>query len=270
MKKISNILLSLFLLITLVGCTLDRNVVNNIENNHVEWENNITVNNIEDALTTAVAIAKESTIGVKITSKSLLTTTIEIGSAVIIKRYETSQEYYYTYYAITNRHVVNATNVDSAEVYLGEKIGYFDATIVYYDIDCDIALISFTAPIILNTATLNQHDIKEGAYAIAIGSPYDLELYYNTVTVGSISGINRKRKEENAKGNIVINEYLQHCATINEGNSGGGLFNIYGELIGINCWKLVGKNNDHIENMSFAIPIDIAYKKIENHLPDKK
>ena len=158
----------------------------------------------------------------------------------------------------------------STEVYLGEKIGYFDATIVYYDIDCDIALISFTAPIILNTATLNQHDIKEGAYAIAIGSPYDLELYYNTVTVGSISGINRKRKEENARGNIVTNEYLQHCATINEGNSGGGLFNIYGELIGINCWKLVGKNNDHIENMSFAIPIDIAYKKIENHLPDKK
>ena len=253
MKKISSILVSLLLLITLAGCTLDRNVVNNIENNHVEWENNITVNNIEDALTTAVAIAKESTIGVKITSKSLLTTTIETGSAVIIKRYETSQKYYYTYYAITNRHVVNATNVDSTEVYLGEKIGYFDATIVYYDIDCDIALISFTAPIILNTATLNQHDIKEGAYAIAIGSPYDLELYYNTVTVGSISGINRKRKEENARGNIVTNEYLQHCATINEGNSGGGLFNIYGELIGINCWKLVGKNNDHIENMSFAI-----------------
>ena len=99
---------------------------------------------------------------------------------------------------------------------------------------------------------------------------HHLELYYNTVTVGSISGINRKRKEENARGNIVTNEYLQHCATINEGNSGGGLFNIYGELIGINCWKLVGKNNDHIENMSFAIPIDIAYKKIENHLPDKK
>ena len=139
MKKISSILVSLLLLITLAGCTLDRNVVNNIENNHVEWENNITVNNIEDALTTAVAIAKESTIGVKITSKSLLTTTIETGSAVIIKRYETSQKYYYTYYAITNRHVVNATNVDSTEVYLGEKIGYFDATIVYYDIDCDIA-----------------------------------------------------------------------------------------------------------------------------------
>ena len=131
-------------------------------------------------------------------------------------------------------------------------------------------MISFTAPIILNTATLNQHDIKEGAYAIAIGSPYDLELYYNTVTVCSNSGINRKRKEENARGNIVTNEYLQHCATINEGKSGGGLFNIYGELIGINCWKLVGKNNDHIENMSFAIPIDIAYKKLENHLPDKK
>ena len=72
MKKISSILVSLLLLITLAGCTLDRNVVNNIENNHVEWENNITVNNIEDALTTAVAIAKESTIGVKITSKSLL------------------------------------------------------------------------------------------------------------------------------------------------------------------------------------------------------
>ena len=99
MKKISSILVSLLLLITLAGCTLDRNVVNNIENNHVEWENNITVNNIEDALTTAVAIAKESTIGVKITSKSLLTTTIETGSAVIIKRYETSQKYYYTYYA---------------------------------------------------------------------------------------------------------------------------------------------------------------------------
>lgn len=268
MKRITSILLSLFLLLALSGCTQERKVINNIENNHIEWKNNITVNDIEDALVVATQIAKESTIGVKLTSKNLLTSTVETGSAVIIKRYILSPNYY-RYYAITNRHVVSSTGVSSIEVYLGEKIGYFEATIEYCDDDCDIALISFVSPIILNEAVLSQHELKEGSYAIAIGSPYDLELYYNTVTVGSISSISRFRKEENTNGKFVTNQYIQHCASINEGNSGGGLFNIYGELIGINCWKLVGKNNDNIENMSFAIPIEIAYGIVEKYLVEK-
>ena len=65
--------------------------------------------------------------------------------------------------------------------------------------------------------------------------------------------------------------------TFNEGSNPSGITFGIKQSIGENDilfytdhYVLVGKNNDHIENMSFAIPIDIAYKKIENHLPDKK
>lgn len=264
MRKSKILCILLILLITLSSCKTNQQVKNEITNSYVEWENNITVNNIEDALTTATSIAKQTVIGVKSTIKAVVKT-VETGSAVIIKR-NTTNEGDYLYFAITNRHVVDSTNPVDVEVYLGENLGYHSATVNYVDQKVDVALISFFSPYLLGVANISKNELKEGAFAIAIGSPYDLELYYNTITIGSISSVKRIKKEYDKNDNVVYNEYIQHSATLNKGNSGGGLFNIYGELVGINCWKITGTLNNPIEGMSFAIPINIAYQIIEKYL----
>ena len=72
--------------------------------------------------------------------------------------------------------------------------------------------------------------------------------------------------EEDVSGREVTNEYLQHCAAINSGNSGGGLFNIYGELIGINTWKVVGELSDNIEGLCFSIPSSVVLNTFAKYL----
>lgn len=259
-KRLKSFLLITLLLVlcfTATSCgirnLLGQKIVNEIENKYIEYSQDITVDDIEDALTTGAEIAKSSSIGVKISNRSLLGTINETGSGVIIKRTKQYNNTYY-YLAVTNRHVTGTKINGELSVYLGNSI-YVEANLVTYDTDTDLALISFTTGVLLNVVTFNQSELKCGQFAIAVGSPYDLENYFNTVTVGSISATDRIHIENNLNGEEIENTYIQHDAAINSGNSGGGLFDIYGNLIGINTWKLVGDNSDHIEGMSFAIPV---------------
>lgn len=67
-------------------------------------------------------------------------------------------------------------------------------------------------------------------------------------------------------GKTVNNTFVQHDAAINSGNSGGGLYDIYGRLIGINTWKLVGDPGDNFEGLNFAIPSTVVYTTFESYL----
>ena len=100
---------------------------------------------------------------------------------------------------------------------------------------------------------------------IAVGSPYELEVYYNTITVGNISSIKRVINESNYFYKEISNEYIQTTATINEGCSGGGLFNLKGELIGINTWKLVDSSTN-IDGMNFAVGVDKIQELFSQYL----
>ncbi len=271
-KKITFLLITIFtLMLILSGCGLSdllkKKVVNEIENRYIDYQSNITVNDIEDALTTASEIGKSSSVGVRMASNGVFTTTIDTGSGVIVKRVDEGSSGY-QYYVVTNRHVVYSTKMGNKQikVYLGPDKGYTDASLVQYDTKVDLALLSFHSPYLLNVATINTTTPKVGAFAIAIGSPYDLEAYFNTVTVGSISSSKRLYIEEDVSGREVNNEYLQHCAAINSGNSGGGLFNIYGELIGINTWKVVGELSDNIEGLCFSIPSSVVVNTFKKYL----
>lgn len=260
----------LFLSIVVTGCSikdlLNRKIVNEIENRYIEYHNNITVDDIEDALTIASEIGKSCSVGVRMASNGIFTSTVDTGSGVIVRRLEEGTSGY-RYYVVTNRHVIYSKNgAKEIKVYLDPNREYVDAALVAYDKQVDLALLSFSSPFLLNVVEINTETPKVGAFAVAIGSPYNLEAYYNTVTVGSISASTRYYIEDDINGKDVTNEYIQHCAPINSGNSGGGLFNIYGQLIGINTWKVVGELSDNVEGLCFAIPAKLIIEKFSTYL----
>ena len=165
----------------ITGCSifdnLKKSVVNEIRNEYVEYEQNITVSDIEEALQKGSEIAKSCTVGVKIEAKNFITTTNASGSAVVIKKVSNSDNTY-TYTAITNRHVTGTLTTTERKVYLGNQI-YVDANLVAYDNEYDLAIIQFTTGFMLNVATIYSETPKVGSFAIAVGSPYDLEGFYN-------------------------------------------------------------------------------------------
>ena len=87
--------------------------------------------------------------------------------------------------------------------------------------------------------------VKNGQFVIALGNPTGYE-YYGSATFGMISYVNRKLTNETAN-------FIQHDAAINPGNSGGPLFNLNGEVIGINTIKLA---DEDIDNIGFSVAID--------------
>ena len=150
----------------------------------------------------------------------------------------------YKYTAFTNHHVIE--NSVKAQVYLGDVDEYVNCNIIKSDETMDLAIITFEydkyyEPLKLGTIG----SISAGEFVIAIGNPGGY-TYYGSVTFGMISSINRNMNE-----NDVV--YVQHDAPINPGNSGGPLFNLKGEVIGINTLKLVSTD---IEGMGFAIAME--------------
>lgn len=247
-KRIIFLFIIMFSLVVVTSCKDNKQNVNEIITQKVEYEQNITVYDIEDALVIASEKAEASVVGVE--SSNRLTSAF--GSGVIIKC--VNQINGYKYYVVTNFHVLSMNNKPNPtiSVYLGLYKETLSATIEEYDTNKDIAIISFVSPRELSVASIGDStNIKKAQFAIAIGNPYDLEIFYNSVTVGYISFPNRECLDDNN----IVNYYIQHTAPINSGNSGGGLFDIYGNLIGINTWKYA---TEEIEGMGFSIPIHIV------------
>ena len=158
-------------------------------------------------------------------------------------------------YIVTNAHVIydsenGAGKADSVSVILNNDEKY-DAEIVGYDTDCDIAVLKIDADDLTAAEFGDSDNLRLGESVIAIGNPLGFELK-DTVTGGMISGLNR---------DITINDkamtLIQTDAAINSGNSGGPLINKYGQVIGINSSKMsssYGYGEASIEGIGFAIP----------------
>ena len=160
-----------------------------------------------------------------------------IGSGVLVKRDGDR------YYVLTNGHVIG--DADEAEIKISEE-RYFDATIIGKDSRKDLAMISFTSEEELPIARLGDSDeLKVGDWVLAVGSPYG---YDSTVTSGIISAIGRRGPSNN------INQFIQTDAAINQGNSGGALVNLKGEVIGINTWITTPTGGSI--GLGFAIPVN--------------
>lgn len=273
-KKIFTLVLTLVLGLTIVGCgsnSTTNNVVNNIENNItnkvVEYED-IKITDLENAVEEAVKRVENAVVGVVLKQVSTIgSATSEdnysTGSGVVYKaveNYEGTRLTGYTYYAITNRHVVVADegeissgNKTKIFVYLGFEDLELEANLIAYDSKVDLACISFVSNCFIQPVQFADSDtIQKGSFVIAIGNPEGFD-YYGSVTFGVVSGPLRyiSADTDNDGTNDFYGKYIQHDASINPGNSGGGLFTLDGKLVGINTLKI---SSSSVDNMGFAIP----------------
>lgn len=156
-------------------------------------------------------------------------------------------------YILTNAHVVNAA--DEVLVKLSDK-REFKAKIIGADKRTDVALIKIEATNLPKVKIGNPEKLKVGEWVAAIGSPFGLE---NTMTAGIVSAKGRALPQENYV------PFIQTDVAINPGNSGGPLFNLAGEVVGINS-QIYSRSGGSM-GLSFSIPIDVAID-ISNQLKD--
>lgn len=279
-KMIIGIVLILFLMCA--GCSLvtdGKTIVENIIiNKKVQYED-VDISSLQSGMQLAIEKAEASSIAIT-HEEGVILTSSSLGSGVVVKRTanlinqslgEVSGNISsYTYYAVTNRHVILTTKnaVSSTLVVYVDVKNPVDsspttkASVVAVSLEDDLALIKFTSPYYLGIATFaDSSKVKKGAIVLAIGTPYNLE-YFRSSTMGIVSSPLRPITEEvyekgygnryEVKGTKQM-YFIQHDAAINGGNSGGGLFDINGNLLGINTSKIVDESKS-IEGMAFSIP----------------
>ena len=160
-------------------------------------------------------------------------------------------------YIITNNHVIDgATEI---KVGLNNKTSY-TAKVVGADPSSDLAVLKIEAKNLPFLLYGNSDAVQVGQWALAIGYPLNLET---TVTAGIISAKGRTLGLNSRKSNVPIESYIQTDAAVNQGNSGGALVNLNGELIGIN--SAIASPTGSYAGYSYAIPVNIV-KKIVNDL----
>lgn len=156
-------------------------------------------------------------------------------------------------FILTNAHVVK--NASKIKVTLKDK-RQLNATVIGTDGFSDLAIIKIDADNLPVLSMGTSKNLRPGEFAIAIGSPLG---YDHTVTLGIISAI--ERHVEDINGDI---NFIQTDAAINQGNSGGPLLNLNGEVVGVNT-----AINKAGQNIGFSVPIDVA-KVVAEHLIERK
>ena len=168
---------------------------------------------------------------------------------------------------VTNYHVIegnkNLTVVFSYDE-SNEEPNAVNAYVKGYDEDRDLAVIAIQTKDLtddimkqISTATIgSSKNLNLGEQVVAIGNALG---YGQSVTTGIVSALNRTISSTESSNNDA-NTFIQTDAAINPGNSGGALFNMSGELIGINTAKIA---SDQVEGMGYAIPISDVYDLIE-------
>ena len=147
-------------------------------------------------------------------------------------------------YILTNAHVVSSA--DEITVKLNDK-REFQAEIIGVDRKTDIALLKIEAKNLPKVTQGDPSKLRVGEWVVAIGSPFGFE---SSVTAGIVSAKGRSLAQENYV------PFIQTDVAINPGNSGGPLFNMKGEVVGINS-QIYSRTGGYM-GLSFAIPIDVA------------
>lgn len=176
-----------------------------------------------------------------------------LGSGVIVRR--TGD----ILYVLTNNHVAGEATKISVKLNDGRQ---FDGKLVGSDARMDVALVSFESKDkSIPVAILGDSDsVKTGDICLAMGAPLG---YSQSVTQGIVSA---KGRSGSGIGNI--NDFIQTDAAINQGNSGGPLVNIYGEIIGINTW--IASQSGGSQGLGFSIPINNIKGAIDSFISSGK
>ena len=147
-------------------------------------------------------------------------------------------------YILTNAHVIDAA--EEVTVKLTDK-REFKAKVIGADKRTDVALIKIESTGLPTVRFGDPAKLKVGEWVVAIGSPFGFD---NTVTAGIVSAKGRSLPQEN------FVPFIQTDVAVNPGNSGGPLFNLRGEVVGIN--SQIYSRTGGFMGLSFAIPIDVA------------
>lgn len=215
-----------------------------------------TAADLESPFKTVYDEASQSIVGIRLTTQlsvsrgRITSESAYVGSGVVIND---------DGYIITNYHVVTAnTGVVASEIMVVYNEEEFPAKYIAGDEESDVAVLKVNG---LNAPAAklgNSDEISIGDWALVIGNPIG-ETFANTLTVGVISGKNRDVTSRDRTGKTTKTTMIQTNAQVNSGNSGGGLFNIRGELVGITSMKLSSNgyfSGASIEGIGFAIPIN--------------
>ena len=186
------------------------------------------------------------------------------GSGVVIEKE----------YVLTNYHVVE--NAHSLKISIGDdEENLYDATVVASDQDKDVAVLNVPGLPLEPVEIGNSDELVVGDWVVCIGNPIG---FTGTATAGIVSGLNREIANENTtvdkygRASQVVNSMIQTDAAINSGNSGGGMFNTAGQLVGIPTLKYSGtrySSSAAIESIGMCIPINEAKDVIEAALTGK-
>ena len=289
-KRILSIFVCVLLIFGLTSCmskkpsTPDQNVNNNVTNNitnEIVNVGDISLETIEEVLETTIKKVENSVIGIACKQVNFITDqlghrithddTESVGSGVIYKREEVKNDagelINYNYYAYTNNHVVTGLHEDEGKEYhIYAYMGYEDvelpAEVLGKDPKQDLAVIKFQYSKYIEPVELaDVSTLKKGNFVVAIGNPEGFD-YFGSASFGIISNLNRYLSfdTDNDRVKDFTSRFIQTDTAINPGNSGGGLFTLDGKLVGINSVKLASKD---IDNMGFAIPVDIVKAETE-------
>jgi Do/DeqQ family serine protease len=177
-----------------------------------------------------------------------------LGSGVIVRHTGSKV------YVLTNNHVAGEAEEISVKLNDGRQ---FTAKLVGADPNRDLALVMFETQEQVPVAQLGDSDaLQVGDWVLAVGSPLGFD---STVTAGIVSAIGRHSMPGMGGG---FTDYIQTDAAINQGNSGGALVNIYGQVVGINTW-IASPSGGNV-GLGFSIPANNAKKAIDDFITKGK
>lgn len=169
-----------------------------------------------------------------------------VGSGVIYKQVGNK------YYVLTNNHVIEDGVSYTVVFENGDEVGavlrgvdtLVDVAVLYFISDDEYEVVEFA----------DSDSLRKGEIILAVGHPSGFN-YFGSMTFGIVSGLKRYFDIDDDGVNDMFVGYIQHDAAINSGNSGGALFNLKGELAGVNVIKIAATG---IEGMGFAIPANLV------------
>jgi len=172
-----------------------------------------------------------------------------LGSGVIVRKDRNKV------YVLTNNHVAGDATEIKVKLHDGRE---YDSKLAGKDARKDLALVIFETSDAVPVASLGDSEkVQVGDWAMAVGNPLGFE---STITLGIVSAVGRRPVPGMEVGNFT--DYIQTDAAINQGNSGGALVNMYGEVVGINAW-IASQSGGNV-GLGFAIPINNAKKAIDD------
>ena len=170
-------------------------------------------------------------------------------------------------HVVTNYHVIEDSDRIKVKLHDGQSA---HARIVGVDPQNDIAVLKIDVPAesLIPLVLGDSSQLKVGQKALAIGNPFGLE---RTVTAGIISSLNRTLEAKSKRGRL-INSVIQIDAALNQGNSGGPLFDNRGALIGMNTAIASASGNSSAQNsgVGFAVPVNTIKRVVPELIENGK